>query len=147
MWTCLKCGKSVEPTFDICWSCGTSKDGAEDSRFGQADVADEPPAPEPKDTTKIEEHRPSAKIYTCRACGSTKIIPNVYVLDQGKGSDGYLQVVVYGEPQALIFKDRVYGHLRAWICGNCSFTELRVKNPEELYQKYLEAKERGSEQE
>lgn len=93
----------------------------------------------------MEEGRHSAKSYTCRACGSTKMIPNVYVLDQGKGSDGYLQVVVYGDPQALIFKDRVYGHLRAWICGNCGFTELRVKNPEELYQKYLEAKEKGTE--
>lgn len=81
----------------------------------------------------------------CRACGSANIIPDVQVLDQGEASDGHLQVVLYGRPEAVIFKDRVYGKLRAWICGDCGFTELRVANPEKLYTKYLEAKERGNE--
>ena len=64
------------------------------------------------------------------------------VLDQGMLSDGHLQVVVYGATKALIFKDRVYGRLRAWICGSCGYTELRVQNPGELYLKYLQAGER-----
>ena len=33
MWTCLKCQTEVEEDFDVCWSCGTSKDGVEDSGF------------------------------------------------------------------------------------------------------------------
>jgi hypothetical protein len=52
-------------------------------------------------------------------------------------------LVVRGDPQALIFQDRLYGRLRARVCGSCGFTELRVKNPEELYLKYLEAREKG----
>lgn len=83
------------------------------------------------------------KVHCCRACGSRKIIPNVQVLDQGDNSDGCLQVVFYGDPQALIFKDRMYGQLRAWICGECGYTELRVSNPEQLYLKFLETREQG----
>jgi Zn finger protein HypA/HybF involved in hydrogenase expression len=116
----------------------------EDPGFSQEAETDETSDPEPKEPAKTEKRKHSAKVVLCRACGSTKIIPNVEVLDQGESSDGYLQVVLYGDPQALFFKDRVYGQLRAWICGNCGCTELRVVNPEQLYLKYLEAKERGN---
>jgi hypothetical protein len=33
MWTCPKCKIEVEPAFDVCWSCGTSRDGDEDPDF------------------------------------------------------------------------------------------------------------------
>ncbi|GEM_PF-1517613 len=33
MWTCPKCSKKVDDTFEICWSCGTSIDGVEDPHF------------------------------------------------------------------------------------------------------------------
>ena len=33
MWTCPKCGEEVEDGFEVCWSCGTSIDGAEDKGF------------------------------------------------------------------------------------------------------------------
>jgi len=137
----------VEPTFDVCWSCGTSKDGVEDPGFSQEVDAEKTPDPEPKETAKTKERRHSAKVAPCRACGSTRIIPNVEVLDQVNNTYDHLAVVVYGNPQALMFKDRVFGGLRAWICGNCGLTELRVINPEELYQKYLQGKERGNQHE
>ena len=39
MWTCPKCAKKVDDTFEICWSCGTSVDGVEDPHFlDDADV-------------------------------------------------------------------------------------------------------------
>jgi hypothetical protein len=37
MWTCLKCGAKIDPAFDACWQCGTSKDGKEDPTFVTAD--------------------------------------------------------------------------------------------------------------
>ena len=43
MWQCIKCRENVEDNFDVCWSCGTSRDGAEDPEFRKAD--DVPPAP------------------------------------------------------------------------------------------------------
>jgi hypothetical protein len=33
MWTCSKCGEEVEDDFDVCWSCGTTKDGVENTAF------------------------------------------------------------------------------------------------------------------
>ena len=39
MWICAKCREQVEPSFDVCWNCGTSKEGAEDPAFRKGDVA------------------------------------------------------------------------------------------------------------
>jgi hypothetical protein len=39
MWTCPKCHSKVDPSFDVCWNCGTSVDGVEDPTFVKADDA------------------------------------------------------------------------------------------------------------
>jgi len=39
MWTCPKCGSKVDPGFDVCWNCGTARDGTEDPTFVSADDA------------------------------------------------------------------------------------------------------------
>ncbi len=39
MWTCPKCESKVDPSFDVCWSCGTTADGVEDPTFVRADDA------------------------------------------------------------------------------------------------------------
>lgn len=33
MWTCGKCGETVEDSFNACWSCGTTREGVEDPTF------------------------------------------------------------------------------------------------------------------
>jgi hypothetical protein len=33
MWQCGKCTEKVEDNFDLCWNCGTSKEGVEDPAF------------------------------------------------------------------------------------------------------------------
>ncbi len=38
MWTCPKCGTKVDPSFEVCWSCGTTADGVEDPTFAPADA-------------------------------------------------------------------------------------------------------------
>lgn len=40
MWPCPKCGNDVEDSFDVCWSCGTSREGVEDPDFVTADDAE-----------------------------------------------------------------------------------------------------------
>jgi hypothetical protein len=78
----------------------------------------------------------------CRQCGSEKIIPEVFIMDRGDSNATHpLQVRVQGKPQAWVFKDSLYGQLTARICGACGHTELRVKNPSDLYDKYLQALE------
>lgn len=39
MWTCPKCGSKVDPSFAVCWNCGTSPEGIEDPNFVKADDA------------------------------------------------------------------------------------------------------------
>ncbi len=39
MWTCPACGSKVDPSFDVCWKCGTSEDGIHDPTFVPADEA------------------------------------------------------------------------------------------------------------
>ena len=37
MWQCIKCREQVDDGFDVCWNCGTSSDGTEDSDFRRAE--------------------------------------------------------------------------------------------------------------
>ncbi|GAC1472687.1 MAG: hypothetical protein NVSMB9_20220 [Isosphaeraceae bacterium] len=37
MWTCSSCGTKVDPTFEVCWACGTTVDGIKDPAFVPAD--------------------------------------------------------------------------------------------------------------
>ena len=37
MWQCSKCGEEVEEDFDVCWQCGTDREGVEDPSFVTAD--------------------------------------------------------------------------------------------------------------
>jgi hypothetical protein len=37
MWTCPKCASKVDPSFEVCWNCGTSPDGVVDPTFVSAD--------------------------------------------------------------------------------------------------------------
>ena len=50
MWTCPKCQSKVDPSFEVCWNCGTTEDGIEDPSFVNADdsgpIAGDPLVPE-----------------------------------------------------------------------------------------------------
>jgi len=39
MWTCPKCASKVDPSFEVCWNCGTSPEGVVDPTFVSADDA------------------------------------------------------------------------------------------------------------
>ena len=43
MWTCSRCGESVEDSFNACWKCGTSSEGVPNPEF----QAVESPAADP----------------------------------------------------------------------------------------------------
>ena len=125
MWECHKCHEKIEDSFAACWNCGTSMDGMEDPAFRRAAGA------EPGEGT------PPARELVCSKCGSQEVIPCVRIRDRGEGNfGGDLQVEVYENPSALIFKGAHAGTLRASICGNCGCAELYVSNPQELLEIY-----------
>jgi hypothetical protein len=151
-WKCPGCGEFVPGNFDVCWKCLTTKDGEKADRkelefLQKIADADEPnrkaePAEgsdEALETEEVEEEQPG--LTECPRCGSSKLMRGVTVYDQGDNSDGRLKVVVFGKPGALIFKDRLYGELKAEICGRCGHVELRVVNPGKLYQHYRKSEE------
>ena len=75
MWQCPKCGEPSEDTFEVCWSCGTGKDGSEDPSFRRAD---EVPAAEDADVTAPpapddEPDGSRARIARCPACRGTHV--------------------------------------------------------------------------
>jgi hypothetical protein len=41
-WRCPRCGSEVEPGFEVCWKCGTARDGAVDPDFAPDEVDNEP---------------------------------------------------------------------------------------------------------
>jgi hypothetical protein len=45
MWSCPKCETRVDDGFDVCWQCGTNREGVEDPTFMSADQA--PPIVDP----------------------------------------------------------------------------------------------------
>ena len=78
----------------------------------------------------------------CSKCQSEKMISNVHVRDYADlMSVTPLSVEIYEKPEAMIFKGTSYETpLKAWICGECGYTELYVENPQQLYSTYLNRK-------
>jgi predicted nucleic-acid-binding Zn-ribbon protein len=76
------------------------------------------------------------KTGICPKCGSSEIMSNVKVLDAGHlNSQRPLHAVVQ-EPQGGTMADGRSGHIQAYICSQCGFTELYTDNLENLYKFY-----------
>ncbi len=55
MWRCPKCRSSVDDSFEVCWSCGTTPDSIEDPSFVTADKADPIPDEELPEGTELDD--------------------------------------------------------------------------------------------
>jgi Zn finger protein HypA/HybF involved in hydrogenase expression len=150
----------VPGTFEVCWQCLSDKAGQQPANAQQllsevdgdgheteapVEVEESPAPPEIlKPEADVEPPKPEAVVEEdeeelagkCPRCGSTRLIPDVTV----EASEGKLRVAVSGDPEALIFKDWLYGEANAFICGKCGHIELRVVNPGELYEHYQKSR-------
>ncbi len=76
----------------------------------------------------------------CEVCGSSKVIENVRIADQGRRSDGSLKLVLHGDPDALFIKEPVYGKLVCSLCCQCGDVKIRCgENLEEIWQTFKNA--------
>ncbi|MEH1853769.1 MAG: hypothetical protein V7L11_19330 [Nostoc sp.] len=145
MWECCKCHEQNEENFDICWSCGTSKEGIESLSFQEVDeIAPSSIKGQPvlvtstgiintEDSSSTDPDQQTVEQMVCLKCGSSDIIPNVSIVTQS----GYpLQVEFYNNPKAFIFKGTHSGTLKAYICGQCGYTEMYVNNAQYLLNYY-----------
>jgi hypothetical protein len=133
-WVCPNCREEVEHNFDICWKCGTDREGVSDLEF----VADEQGPQELQAAEDITRPEPAC---SCVRCGSLRVVPNAAIYDQGQHSDGKLYAVIVGNPEALLFRDRMFGEIRADICGDCGHVEFHALHAARLYQHYLQSQE------
>ncbi|MBN1568282.1 MAG: hypothetical protein JXA73_10585 [Acidobacteria bacterium] len=163
MRVCPKCASQFGDELNFCLTCGAMLEAvkeipppppAEDSSPREENRVSETIAiPGPakgalvdaqiplpvKDKTKAAA-APGRLCRQCPKCGSKKIIPNTRIRDQGQSSDGKLKAFIDADPEALIFKDRLYSMLLADICGECGHVELRVEQPDSLYNHYLQSR-------
>jgi predicted nucleic-acid-binding Zn-ribbon protein len=143
MWVCQKCNEQHLDSFEVCWSCGTSKDGTEDPGFQRADdvtAAASGDAATQRSKKPVGKVRPSQG-SVCPKCRSRDVIPHVRIVDYAHGGTKYdLHVEVYESPGALLFKGAHSGTLQASICGRCGYTEMYVTNPQELLKVYQDRK-------
>jgi hypothetical protein len=71
MWTCPNCGAEVDPTFEVCWRCGTSRDGTLDPDFVPADavgpIEDPPVVPRLDPAGVVDEFQdlPEGEVVEC----------------------------------------------------------------------------------
>jgi hypothetical protein len=148
VWECTKCREAVEDTFDVCWNCGTSKDGLEDPAFQKADASGAAPTTGAKGV--VQAAAPAGggtgeqANLVCKRCGSNRIIPSVSLLDH-YGDMGVLsdeaKVQVHGAPRAWIFRDAAEGSVSLEVCGECGHAEVRVTNARELWEKYQRSRQ------
>ncbi len=120
-------------------AAGAEPPGGTGAAEGDPGARPAEPHPEASRIEDAAEHPPAQT--ACPGCGSSEIMRGVTVRDAGEGSGGVLQVVIVRNPDALIFKDRLFGQLKADICGQCGHVELRVTNPKQLYKHYLKSPE------
>jgi len=132
-WVCTGCGERVPGAFEVCWNCEAAAPGA-------ASSAPESVAAVANVAMSLADGSPDVA-RRCAACGSDKLLTGVTVLDQGESSSGVLKLVIYGQPEAILFKKPLYGELIADVCGACGHVQLRVRNPTELFAHHQRSRE------
>jgi hypothetical protein len=89
MWTCSKCQTKVDPSFDVCWNCGTSVEGVEDPTFTKADdegpIEGDPLTPQldvKEDVTVLSELPEPLKGDLVEAYGALDLMEATFLADQ-----------------------------------------------------------------
>ena len=70
----------------------------------------------------------------CLKCSSSNVIRNARLMDRGhaNGDAGDLTLVIYEEPEAWFFPGAHKFPLKAYVCGDCGYTELYASEPAAL---------------
>lgn len=116
MWYCGKCRESVEDSFDVCWNCGTSKDGVEDLAFQKTAVPDAP----------SEDGRPVSNLQ-CLRCNQALAHIGTKRFHEGTNWGAL------GEIGELFVKRQRFD---VYVCSRCGHVELFVDGVGEAYRPF-----------
>jgi uncharacterized protein DUF4177 len=82
MWNCTKCREAIDEEFQICWNCGTSKDGIENSRFKKAEEIQPDDLSAPLNTNGPLPLRPESTAIIAKSRPHEKRSPNCSPLSE-----------------------------------------------------------------
>ncbi len=79
----------------------------------------------------------------CLQCGSKDIVKNVRIVDRGDHLTRHdLNLEVYANPSAWVFKDAKQGILRANVCAECGFVMISVSKSDAIKLKQAKQKKK-----
>lgn len=117
MWKCGNCHERLEDSFDVCWSCGTSKEGFPDPTFQPAARGDDPVSAEP--SPEMGAERTPANDRTCPDCSGA--LHAIRIID--KAHNGGHTQLEYTLPEARrsfwTGRYEIAGKVTAYLCESC----------------------------
>ncbi len=70
------------------------------------------------------------KTGKCPKCGCADVIADAKAVDRGDESFEHdMKIATFGNPGALIFKQKKETSMSAWVCASCGFVELYADEP------------------
>lgn len=117
MWSCTKCREKLEDDFDVCWNCGTTKDGVEDPDFRKADDAPTEEV-EPELDISITAKKKRVSKLQCLRCKSV-----LGFMGEKKFHEG-TRWGAWGDFAELFVNKEVFD---VYACVRCGHVELFVK--------------------
>jgi hypothetical protein len=136
MWRCTKCREQVDEGFEVCWNCGTSKEGIEDPEFRRAEqiraeemepvtsTPDSAPARdgstairEMSDNAFVEHERLQGGVALCLRCDREIVFVGTKSFHEG------FQWGVFGDLAELFVNKEAFD---LYVCRQCGRVEFFV---------------------
>ena|SRR5947209_7117107 len=68
MWTCSHCGENLKDSFQVCWSCGTTKDGILDPHFHDQEGVGAAPENQALEDVFVDTDQEAERMITIARC-------------------------------------------------------------------------------
>ena len=108
MWNCEGCSEAIENNFEVCWVCGTSRDGTSDPSFKPEGIGDRQENP---------EYGPTAEPFA-------KTVKEKFNCSKCEHTTANVRMLYVGADETLM---RIFSYKNRFVavtCQRCGFTEL-----------------------
>jgi hypothetical protein len=125
MWTCPKCRERVEDGFDVCWNCGTNREGREDPHFApDTDVPVTETASRDTPIHAAEKSHEGRSVPVCSDCGGRMYAINLINSGAPGGNQELSYAAADSEQSWMLGRFPIFGKIRAELCSTCGRIQL-----------------------